>query len=157
MGTHRLTYLCLMLSVMPGFGGGLTALAHVALSGARNDAPLRAAEVRTKLLLDRYVIGLPELGDLQLVRHHVDPYGQTHVRLQQMHQGLPVWGGEVIRWKPRAEGVGAYEALTGAVDAASVAFQRSAATYMPHIAPSIIQKCRQWSVSMMKLSPTVPR
>jgi hypothetical protein len=28
---------------------------------------------------------------------------------------------------------------------------------MPHIAPSIIQKCRQWSVSMMKLSPTVPR
>ena len=37
------------------------------------------------------------------------------------------------------------------------AFQRSAATNMPHIAPSIIQKCRQWSVSMMKLSPTVPR
>jgi hypothetical protein len=28
---------------------------------------------------------------------------------------------------------------------------------MPHIAPSIIQKCRQWSVSIMKLSPTVPR
>jgi hypothetical protein len=28
---------------------------------------------------------------------------------------------------------------------------------MPHIAPSIIQKCRQWSVSMMKLSPTVAR
>jgi len=23
---------------------------------------------------------------------------------------------------------------------------------MPHIAPSIIQKCRQWSVSMIKLS-----
>ena len=34
---------------------------------------------------------------------------------------------------------------------------RSAAANMPHIAPSIIQKCRQWSVSMMKLSPTVPR
>ena len=33
----------------------------------------------------------------------------------------------------------------------------AAATNMPHIAPSIIQKCRQWSVSMMKLSPTVPR
>ena len=32
-----------------------------------------------------------------------------------------------------------------------------AAANMPHIAPSIIQKCRQWSVSMMKLSPTVPR
>ena len=31
-----------------------------------------------------------------------------------------------------------------------------AAAIMPHIAPSIIQKCRQWSVSMMKLSPTVP-
>ncbi len=26
-----------------------------------------------------------------------------------------------------------------------------------HIVPSIIQKCRQWSVSMMKLSPTMPR
>jgi len=29
---------------------------------------------------------------------------------------------------------------------------------MPTIAPSIIQKCRQWSVvSIIKLSPTVPR
>ena len=35
--------------------------------------------------------------------------------------------------------------------------RRCAAANMPHIAPSIIQKCRQWSVSMMKLSPTVPR
>ena len=46
----------------------------------------------------------------------------------------------------------------GAVSAWSeAAFQRSAATNMPHIAPSISQKWRQWSVSMMKLSPTVPR
>ena len=45
-------------------------------------------------------------------------------------------------------------ALTGAAERAC---RRCAAANMPHIAPSIIQKCRQWSVSMMKLSPTVPR
>jgi hypothetical protein len=32
-----------------------------------------------------------------------------------------------------------------------------AATNIPHIVPSIIQKCRQWSVSITKLSPTVAK
>ena len=71
------------------------------------------------------------------------------------HAGLTFDGGEVdpvVRGKRRAA-----SARRERLDPRRPPSQRSAATNMPHIAPSIIQKCRQWSVSMMKLSPTVPR
>ena len=53
--------------------------------------------------------------------------------------------------------IGATRWLHPGYGATVFARQRCAAANMPHIAPSIIQKCRQWSVSITKLMPTVPR
>ncbi|HJV22198.1 MAG TPA: M4 family metallopeptidase, partial [Holophagaceae bacterium] len=53
-------------------------------------------QAKRRLLDGRAELGLGELDDLRLRRVHTDAYGQTHARFQQLHRGLPVWGGEVI-------------------------------------------------------------
>ena len=83
----------------------------------------------------------------------LDPAAQVDVEalvsagvLRRARDGVRLLAGGELRAK-----------IAFAVAGAGVAFQRSAATYMAHIVPSIIQKCRQWSVSIIKLSPTEPR
>src|SRR5574342_88046 len=55
-----------------------------------------AAELRT---WDGYVTARERSGELQVMRSERDPSLPSRIveRLQQYHQGVPVWGAEVVR------------------------------------------------------------
>ena len=64
---------------------------------------------------------------------------------------------EEIQSKSRPGSASEQEAFAGTISTVLSSSLSVRSAIMPHIAPSIIQKCRQWSVSMTKLSPTVPK
>ncbi len=59
-------------------------------------APGRSAEVIARLRDARARLGLEASDDFVPKDELRDDLGQVHVRLQQTHRGLPVWGGQVI-------------------------------------------------------------
>ncbi len=61
---------------------------------AKEAAPLQSA--RSRALELRQSLGLDSRHDFAIRRGHTDALGQTHARLDQLFQGVRVWGGELI-------------------------------------------------------------
>jgi Zn-dependent metalloprotease len=57
---------------------------------------LRGERAQQRLHAQRPELGLSDLDRFLVHRIQADELGQTHTRLRQFHQGVRVWGGEVI-------------------------------------------------------------
>lgn len=57
-----------------------------------------SAETRALAFVDAYgkAFGLESAAQVRAIRAHADELGLEHVRLQQLHEGVPVTGGELI-------------------------------------------------------------
>ena len=56
----------------------------------------RVDRARERVLALRSDLGLDAQTTFAIRRFHADELGQTHTRLRQFFQGVPVWGAEVI-------------------------------------------------------------
>jgi len=96
-------------SILPVF------LALLGLLPVRGDQPLAPAEtaaVLARIQARRWQLGLDPQNDFQVLGACRDALGQTHVRFQQLFQGVRVYGGEAI---DHADAQGAVLDLTDAL------------------------------------------
>ncbi|HJW32604.1 MAG TPA: M4 family metallopeptidase [Holophagaceae bacterium] len=66
------------------------------LEALRAQEPDRAQQAVNHINGLRAALGLTPLHDFRIERAHTDDLGQTHVRLQQRFQGVPIFGGEIV-------------------------------------------------------------
>ena len=89
--------LAALLTAGPSLAGDkLAPVSPSALTQLRARQPSRAAESLTRLQAQKYQLGLNDRDDFRLAHVQTDRFGLTHARFQQLHQGVPVWGGAAI-------------------------------------------------------------
>lgn len=92
-----LTMLALVLA-----GGSILAaqaiqpLSASALGQLRKTEQARVTGALTQLQALRPSLGLDDRSDFNLKNVQTDLFGMTHVRVQQLYQGVPVWGGQAV-------------------------------------------------------------
>ncbi|OJH38687.1 M4 family metallopeptidase [Cystobacter ferrugineus] len=77
-------------------GERLASVSQTTLLQLRAREPSRAAESLSLLKAQRGQLGLGERNEFRMSSVQTDGFGLTHTRFQQMHEGLPVWGAQVI-------------------------------------------------------------
>ncbi|WNG16820.1 M4 family metallopeptidase [Cystobacter fuscus] len=77
-------------------GGRLASVSQPTLLQLRAREPSRAAESLSLLKAQSGQLGLSERDEFRLSSVQTDSFGLTHTRFQQLHEGIPVWGGVAI-------------------------------------------------------------
>jgi len=94
-GFARLSVLSLTLAAAP-LVAQKAAFAPEALQVLRSQESLRVATAGEHLMAARQTLGLDGQAGFRLANSHTDLFGMAHARFQQTHNGVRVWGGELI-------------------------------------------------------------
>lgn len=78
------------------FGQGLKPVSNTTLSRVQRSAPQLATKATSQLRTLRTPLKLSTQDDFRVLRTSTDRFGETHVRVQQTYQGVPVWGGAAV-------------------------------------------------------------
>lgn len=84
-----------MLAGAPAFAQ-IAPAAQDVLQRVHAEKESRFKVARDHLFANRAALGLDEFADFEEINSHVDKFGQTHTRFQQLYRGVKVWGGTII-------------------------------------------------------------
>lgn len=81
---------------VPQWAGGLVPLPKGAMESVRSREAERVALAQAKISAKAGLLDLEADHEFRTARAFTDHFGYTHVRFQQIYQGVPVWGGEAV-------------------------------------------------------------